>query len=116
MENNSEIYEVAQRCKDVFGEHVASPVMAQEPWFRSAQGDFNLWCAATNATSTRKSSLTHSLRYKANTRATICALIRALVDSVDTVYNTMVGRLHMLITYLVSTFDSDLSPSSTVKS
>ncbi len=93
MDDNAEISDIAHRCKDVFEERAAHPAMAQQPWLRSAQGDFNLWCAATKATGTSKSSLGYCLRNNRSAQATVCGLIQALVESVNTCYYAVVGRL-----------------------
>lgn len=95
MIDNAEISVNALRCRHVFEACVANPAVAQQPWLRSAQGDFNLWCAATKATSTSKSSLGHCLRNKRDARATICGLIRALADSVETCFDAIVGKLYL---------------------
>ncbi|RYP35697.1 hypothetical protein DL768_010977 [Monosporascus sp. mg162] len=89
MDDNVEISIIAQGCKDVFEKCVANPVVGQQPWLRSAHGDFNLWCAATKAISTSKSSLSHCLRHKKDARAAICGLIRGLADSVKTCYDAI---------------------------
>lgn len=93
MDDNAEISVVARRCKHVFETCVANPAVAQQPWLRSAQGDFNLWCAATKAISTSKSSLGHCLRNKEGARAAICGLIRALGDSIETCCDASVSGL-----------------------
>ncbi|KAK5658464.1 hypothetical protein OQA88_1853 [Cercophora sp. LCS_1] len=92
MDDKAEISVLARRCKHVFEACVANPAVAQQPWVRSAQGDFNLWCAATKAISTSKSSLGYCLRNKQDARATICGLIRALADSIETCFNAIVAQ------------------------
>lgn len=95
MDVNAELSVIALRCKHVFETCVANPAVAQQLWLRSAQGDFNLWCAATKAISTSKSSLGHCLRDKRDARAAICDLIRALADSVETCFDVIVGKLYL---------------------
>lgn len=93
MDDIAEISALARRCQHVFEACVANPAVAQQPWLRSAQGDFNLWCAATKAISTSRSSLGHCLKNKRDARAAICGLIRALADSIEACLDAIVGEL-----------------------
>lgn len=88
----ADIAKVASACKHVFEICANTAVLAQEPWFRSAQGQFNLWCAATKATSTSKSSLGFCLRAKRSATVAICELILALGDSVQICEKTLIGK------------------------
>ncbi|USP74753.1 hypothetical protein yc1106_02027 [Curvularia clavata] len=78
-----EIYRVARECKDVFARCVADPELGQHVWIRSAQGDFNLWCAGINVTRTDKSSLDYRLRTKTEVRDVVYGLVRALIGALE---------------------------------
>lgn len=92
MDETTHISAVVKTCRDLFDAVQADPAMVHHPWLRSAQGDFNLWCAATKAIGTGKSSLSYCLRDKAPARNTICGLILALTDSVRICYKALNGQ------------------------
>ena len=73
------IAERAEQCKVAFACCAASPALLGQAWIRSAQGDFNLWCASIKATSTSKSSLDYRLRRREDVREPICDLLQGLV-------------------------------------
>ncbi|KAH7153569.1 hypothetical protein EDB81DRAFT_791617 [Dactylonectria macrodidyma] len=92
MDDKSEICDSAQLCKGVFEKCVADPAMGQHSWLRSAQGDFNLWCVATNATTTGKSSFDYCLRHNQDTQEAICGLIHTLGELVQTCFDVIETR------------------------
>ena len=74
------IYHAADNCQALF----KSCLLRIEgrkplPFFRSAQGDFNLWCSATRATASGISSLDHRLSNHGDTKQTIIDLLQELI-------------------------------------
>lgn len=73
------IRRVAEQCKTAFTECLAHEVLDQVG-IRSAQGNFNLWCAELKVTSIDdKSTLDYRLRNKENIRNIIRDLLRGLL-------------------------------------
>lgn len=77
-----DISQIARQCKAAFARCAASPTLGQRPWVRSAQGDFNLWCAGINATTTDKSSLDYRLRTRQDVSDTVRDLLQAMVEAI----------------------------------
>jgi hypothetical protein len=103
--DDAEIYGIAMQCKGVFADCVANPALGEQAWIRSAQGDFNLWCAGIKATSTDKSSLDYRLRRKPDMREAICDLLRGLVEALRKCQQLIVGEFKRV---------SDTCPISTL--
>ena len=57
-----EIPDIVIRCQTQFAKLATNQTCVRQPWFRSAQGDFNLWCSGIKASGHDKSSLTYRLR------------------------------------------------------
>jgi hypothetical protein len=82
-EANPEICRIATDCKRVFVDYVESLAVEEQAWARSAQGEFNLWCASIKATKSDKSSLDYRLRKDIwnDVREDICDLLRGLLQA-----------------------------------
>jgi len=90
-----EICLVARQCKAVFAECVADPALGQHAWIRSAQGDFNLWCAGINVTSADKSSLDYRLRTRPDVRDVVHDLVRALLEALERCRRLVAGEFEL---------------------
>ncbi|KAF7532041.1 hypothetical protein G7054_g8324 [Neopestalotiopsis clavispora] len=78
-----EIRSAAQECKSAFTYFCAQDASSQS-WIRSAQGNFNLWCAELKVTSPDDTStLDHRLRKKENVRNIIRDLLRGLSGALN---------------------------------
>ncbi|KAF3930997.1 hypothetical protein ABW20_dc0100926 [Dactylellina cionopaga] len=71
MDESANILSIAKLCKEAFADCVSTIAIGEQAWIRSAQGDFNLWCASIKATSSNKSSLDYRLREKLDLREDI---------------------------------------------
>jgi hypothetical protein len=80
----TEIWRIATDCKLAFVVYVKSAV-EEQAWARSAQGEFNLWCASIKATKSDRSSLDYRLRKDMwkDVREDICDLLRGLLAALD---------------------------------
>jgi hypothetical protein len=79
----AEIWHIATECKNIFVDCMATtPALGEQVWLRSAQAEYNLWCASIKATKpiTDKSSLDYRLRKDKwrDVRDDICDLLRSL--------------------------------------
>lgn len=89
---SSRISSVASQCKSIFAECVASSQLGQQTWVRSAQGDFNLWCAGISVLKTDKSSLDYRLRTRPDVRDTIRDLVQALIEALTRCQQSVLGE------------------------
>ncbi|KAI7775985.1 hypothetical protein LA080_006011 [Diaporthe eres] len=78
------ICEAAEACRKLFG-YCVSNVSNRDciASMRSEQGDFNLWCAAVEATSMGKASLDYHLRDHMDIRDVVCDWLASLRVSLD---------------------------------
>lgn len=90
--NGAGIYRAVRQCKVVFADCVSNPAFGDQAWIRSAQGDFNLWCAGIKAASTDKSSLDYRLRTKPDVREPICDLLQGLVVALQKCQQLIMGE------------------------
>ena len=73
------IHQAANKCQTLFKSCLANPEGRNcVPFFRSAQGDFNLWCSATQATALGISSLDHRLSSHENVKENVISLLQEL--------------------------------------
>lgn len=78
------IYEAAVSCQKLFSSCVSNNF--HRDYFvhvRSAQGDFNLWCAAIKATSVGNASLDYSLRDHSDITDIVCKWLASLEASLQ---------------------------------
>ncbi|KAI9662762.1 MAG: hypothetical protein M1829_006157 [Trizodia sp. TS-e1964] len=92
MDGRAEIAPLAIRCKSVFADCIAKQALSEQAWIRSAQGDFNLWCAGINATRSNKSSLDYRLRRRVDVREAICNLLGGLDEALQKCQHLVAGE------------------------
>lgn len=87
------IYKAATSCRRLFNSCVSSvPFPEHATSIRSAQGDFNLWCAAIGVTSVGKSSLDYRLRDHEDIRDKVCNWLASLEASLERYYHGIDGK------------------------
>jgi hypothetical protein len=81
------ISQLAAECKTEFARCMSITVLNEQTWLRSAQGDFNLWCAGIKAVKpdSDRSSFDHRLRKEKwkSLREDICDLLRGLLGALN---------------------------------
>ncbi|KAK4167717.1 hypothetical protein QBC43DRAFT_311328 [Cladorrhinum sp. PSN259] len=113
MGNGTEICQISLECKAAFeaGLAIGAPPLGVRPWFKTAQGTFNLWAASIKATSTSKASLDYRLRNHVKVRQAICSLIKALIQSLAKCQELVAGGPSDDSANSVSDSGSDSAPS-----
>ena len=92
-----EIPGVVIQCQREFAKLATTQICIRQPWFRSAQGDFNLWCSGIRASGYDKSSLNYRLRKEnwKNVRDDIYNLLRGLYGILVKCHQLNSGKCHI---------------------
>ena len=81
MAYETHIRDRALKCKELFRQCEACPVLGKLDWVQSGQGDFNLWCYGLSAAATGKSCLDFRVRDRPDIWKIICDLLDGLDES-----------------------------------
>jgi hypothetical protein len=94
------ISQLAAECKAEFVRCMSTTGLNEQIWLRSAQGNFNLWCAGIKAIqpNSDRSSFDYRLRKEKwqSLREDICDLIRGLLEALNKCQHFCEGVLSRL--------------------
>lgn len=103
MDPGDTIYRAAGACSERFDACIASPALREYVIFiRSAQGDYNLWCAAIKATSRGKASLDYRLRNHQDVRDVVCGLLAGLATALGRWARRAAGKFRQYRLYVAA--------------